>query len=66
MAYGTVADQPFQYCEDPGGTMNDLLRKIPKVDDILKDEGWLGLAAYPVTLAKDSLREVLDVARGTP
>ncbi len=43
--------------------MNDLLRKIPKVDDILKDEGWLGLAAYPVTLAKDSLREVLDELR---
>ena len=43
--------------------MNDLLRKIPKVDDILKDEDWLRLAAYPETLAKDSLRQVLGELR---
>jgi L-seryl-tRNA(Ser) seleniumtransferase len=43
--------------------MNELLRKIPKVDDILKDEKWGTLAAYPAAVAKDALRAALDDLR---
>ena len=43
--------------------MKDLLRKIPKVDEILKDERWGGLAAYPREVAKDALRDVLGELR---
>ena len=43
--------------------MKDLLRKIPKVDDILKDERWGALAKYPQGLAKDALRDVLEGLR---
>ena len=42
----------------------DLLRNIPKVDDILKGEDWKGLASrYPEGLAKDVLRAFLDDLR---
>jgi L-seryl-tRNA(Ser) seleniumtransferase len=43
--------------------MKDTLRKIPKVDDILKDERWEALAAYPTGVAKDALRDVLESLR---
>ena len=43
--------------------MNELLRKIPKVDDILKDERWAALVVYPPHVAKDALRDVLDALR---
>jgi L-seryl-tRNA(Ser) seleniumtransferase len=43
--------------------MKDLLRKIPKVDDILKDERWEAMAAYPQGVAKDALRDVLEALR---
>jgi L-seryl-tRNA(Ser) seleniumtransferase len=43
--------------------MNALLRKIPKVDDILKDGAWQKLSAYPEAVAKDSLRDVLGELR---
>ncbi len=43
--------------------MNNLLRKIPKVDDILKDERWRALAAHPAELAKNHLRDVLAELR---
>ena len=45
--------------------MKDLLRKIPKVDDILKDEAWAALvrAGYPERLAKEMLRARLDDLR---
>ena len=43
---------------------NDLLRKIPKVDDILKEEAWGALVgAFPEVLAKDVLRACLDDLR---
>ncbi len=43
--------------------MTDLLRKIPKVDDILKNAGWRALIQLPESLTKDMLREVLDELR---
>ena len=43
--------------------MNNLLRAIPKVDDILKDERWRALAGYPAECAKDLLRDVLNELR---
>jgi L-seryl-tRNA(Ser) seleniumtransferase len=43
--------------------MKDLLRKIPKVDDLLKHAAWKALSRYPAPLAKDRLREVLDRLR---
>ena len=43
--------------------MKDLLRKIPKVDDILKDPRWACLEAYPEGCAKESLRRVLADVR---
>ncbi len=43
--------------------MKDLLRKIPKVDDLLKHAAWQALSAYPAQLAKDRLREVLEELR---
>ncbi len=45
--------------------MKDLLRKIPKVDDILKDEAWRKLSSYPEVLAKDNLRDVLGDLRAS-
>lgn len=42
----------------------DLLRKIPKVDEILKNDEWKKLiAVYPEGLAKEVLRECLDGLR---
>jgi L-seryl-tRNA(Ser) seleniumtransferase len=44
--------------------MDSLLRKIPKVDDILKREQWQRLITnYPEEVAKDVLRAVLDELR---
>ena len=43
--------------------MKDLLRKIPKVDDILRDARWAQLAAYPEGCAKENLRSVLGDLR---
>ena len=39
--------------------MNNLLRNIPKVDDIIRDARWRALAAYPSEVAKNHLRDVL-------
>jgi L-seryl-tRNA(Ser) seleniumtransferase len=42
----------------------ELLRNIPKVDEILKNHDWKKLIAdYPEGLAKDALRECLDNLR---
>ena len=42
----------------------ELLRKIPKVDEILKNNDWKQLVAiYPEGLAKEVLREYLDDLR---
>ena len=42
----------------------ELLRKIPKVDKILKHRDWRELVAtYPEDLSKDVLREILDALR---
>ena len=43
--------------------MNNLLRTIPKVDDILKDALWQALSGYPAECAKDHLRDVLNELR---
>ena len=43
--------------------MNDLLRKIPKVDEILKDPAWARLSAYPEAVGKSILRDVLNELR---
>jgi L-seryl-tRNA(Ser) seleniumtransferase len=44
--------------------MRDLLRKIPKVDQILNHERWtLFTGPYPETVAKEALRHVLDELR---
>jgi L-seryl-tRNA(Ser) seleniumtransferase len=43
--------------------MNNLLRAIPKVDDILRDARWQALAGYPAECAKDHLRDVLNELR---
>ncbi len=44
--------------------MNTLLRRIPKVDDILKDPGWKDLVAdYPEYLSKELLRAYIDRLR---
>jgi L-seryl-tRNA(Ser) seleniumtransferase len=43
--------------------MNDLLRKIPKVDEVLRHKAWEVMSAYPETIAKDCLREVFDTIR---
>ncbi len=45
--------------------MNNLLRTIPKVDDILKDPRWAELAAYPAEVAKSHLRDVLAGLRAS-
>ncbi|OPY73358.1 MAG: L-seryl-tRNA(Sec) selenium transferase [Syntrophorhabdus sp. PtaU1.Bin058] len=43
---------------------NELLRKIPKVDDILKHKDWKRLVGeYSEDTAKDALRECLDELR---
>jgi len=43
---------------------NELLRKIPKVDDILKHKDWERLTRqYPEVVDKDVLREYLDELR---
>jgi len=42
----------------------ELLRKIPKVDEILKNRAWEKLVTdYPEGLAKDALRESLEILR---
>jgi L-seryl-tRNA(Ser) seleniumtransferase len=42
----------------------ELLRKIPKVDKILKHRDWKKLVAtFPEDLSKDVLREILDALR---
>jgi L-seryl-tRNA(Ser) seleniumtransferase len=42
----------------------ELLRNIPKVDEILKNHDWKKLIVdYPEGLAKDALRECLDILR---
>ncbi len=43
--------------------MNDALRKIPKVDALLRHEKWRELRQYPEELAKHHLREVLEEVR---
>jgi L-seryl-tRNA(Ser) seleniumtransferase len=44
--------------------MNDLFRKIPKVDDVLRHEQWgHRLAEFPQGPAKDVLRSLLDELR---
>lgn len=44
--------------------MKELLRKIPKVDDVFKEAGWAELvASFPETLCKDVLRGYLDGLR---
>ena len=43
--------------------MKDLLRKIPKVDDLLRDAAWQKLAGYPTEWAKEHLRDVLEGLR---
>ncbi len=44
--------------------MNELLRKIPKVDDILRHENWRRVGdPYPDTVARDGLSMVLDGLR---
>jgi L-seryl-tRNA(Ser) seleniumtransferase len=43
--------------------MKDMLRKIPKVDNILRNERWSELRQYPEDLAKTHLREVLEEVR---
>ncbi len=46
--------------------MNGLLRKIPKVDDILKKDEWKKLiATYPEDLSKEALRAYLDELRAS-
>jgi len=45
--------------------MKDMLRKIPKVDSILRNEMWRELRHYPEDLAKTHLREVLGEVRDT-
>ncbi len=50
MADGHTADEFLQYSQDAHRAMNNLLRKIPKVDDILKDARWQALAGYPASL----------------
>jgi L-seryl-tRNA(Ser) seleniumtransferase len=43
----------------------ELLRKIPKVDEILKHHDWKRLVVtYPESLAKEVLREIIDDLRG--
>jgi L-seryl-tRNA(Ser) seleniumtransferase len=43
---------------------NELLRKIPKVDDVLKHKDWKRLAReYSEDIAKEALRECLDELR---
>jgi len=44
--------------------MDNVLRKIPKVDEILKHDAWQRLVAtYPEEVAKDALRAALDDVR---
>jgi L-seryl-tRNA(Ser) seleniumtransferase len=43
--------------------MKDLLRKIPKVDDIMRHAQWQGVEQYGEHTAKESLRAVLNELR---
>ncbi|MDR2017555.1 MAG: L-seryl-tRNA(Sec) selenium transferase [Syntrophobacterales bacterium] len=44
--------------------MNDLLRQIPKIDNVLKEAAWAELIEkFPETLSKDILRTYLDTLR---
>lgn len=55
---------PFLYVKNKHMSDKELLRKIPKVDEILKHHDWKKLiAAYPEGHAKDVLREILDDLR---
>jgi L-seryl-tRNA(Ser) seleniumtransferase len=46
--------------------MNSLLRSIPKVDEILKNDAWKRLVKmYPESIAKDALRFCLDELRSS-
>jgi L-seryl-tRNA(Ser) seleniumtransferase len=51
-------------CDTVFSMADALLRKIPKVDDILKSAEWLRSAkGFPQETAKDALRQVLDGLR---
>jgi L-seryl-tRNA(Ser) seleniumtransferase len=63
MAHRHAPDELPQHSQDDNGMMKDLLRQIPKVDDILKDEKWGGLSVYPEATAKDNLRNILNELR---
>jgi L-seryl-tRNA(Ser) seleniumtransferase len=55
---------PFLYVRNRYMPEKELLRKIPKVDAILKHYDWKKLVAtYPEDLSKDVLREILDALR---
>ena len=44
--------------------MNELLRKIPKVDEVFKEAAWAELiGTFPEVLAKEALRTFLDTLR---
>jgi L-seryl-tRNA(Ser) seleniumtransferase len=43
--------------------MKEMLRQIPQVDVVLRHEKWKELSAYPINVAKDHLRDVLDEVR---
>jgi len=44
--------------------MNDLLRKIPKIDDVFKEAAWAELiGSFPEALCKDVLRTYFDTLR---
>jgi L-seryl-tRNA(Ser) seleniumtransferase len=43
--------------------MKDILRRIPKVDNVLRHKRWQDLAMYPESLAKNLLREILEELR---
>jgi L-seryl-tRNA(Ser) seleniumtransferase len=50
--------------QEAGERMDSLLRKIPKVDDVLKHEHWQQLlVTYSQEAAKDALRAVLEELR---
>ena len=54
----------YLYVTNVSMTGKQLLRNIPKVDEILKHEEWGNLTAiYPESIAKDALRNYLDELR---
>ena len=63
-AKGTVLLLRAALCDTVFLMADSLLRKIPKVDDILKSAEWLRSAkGFPQETAKDALRQVLDGLR---